>query len=198
MKRLCIFLLIAALLTPMLFGCSQQTETGEEANPAAQTPSAPEPEEQASEAPSETAFIIEPEQLISKEEAEQILGEAVLDGEKIEQPVVGQKLIFYDAQNEDSDRYLQISINQDAYIDNDFQSTAAIYETTKDAIDETAEEEEIDGVGEEYFFGTPGLHIFTDGYYLCIAAESSDSDAVLGILREAGALAVKNLKELVG
>jgi len=142
--------------------------------------------------------IIEPEQLISKSEAEQLLGEAVKEGEKKEQPVVGQKICFYDAQNEDSLSFLQISITQTAFMKSSGQTPESIYEATKEAIIETGEQRSISGVGDEYFFGTPGLHILKDGYYLCIAAGSSDGSKVRQVLEQAGALAVANLQKALG
>ncbi len=141
--------------------------------------------------------IIEPEELISKEEAEQLLGETVKDGEKNEQAVVGQKICFYNAQNEDSLSYLQISITQTSFMKNDGQTPESIYTATKEALIETGEQRQIDGVGDEYFFGTPGLHILTDGYYLCIAVGNSDEEKVQQMLEQAGALAVGNLEKIL-
>ncbi|OQB24493.1 MAG: hypothetical protein BWY11_01113 [Firmicutes bacterium ADurb.Bin182] len=196
MKKLC-FLTAVVLVIALLFaGCSNQADGGKTKDPA-ETPAG-----EGTSAPSaeieEAKPVIEPEQLITKEDAEFILGEAVLEGKKTDQPVVGQKICFYDSASEDSDSYLQISINQDAFIDNDFQSTAAIYEATKAAIDETDEEREAEGIGSEYFFGTPGLHIYTEGYYLCIAAGNPDDEAVLEILKTAGHIAVSRLQEITG
>jgi len=142
--------------------------------------------------------IIEPEQLISKPEAEQLLGEAVKDGEKKEQPVVGKKICFYNAQNEDSLSFLQISITQAAFMKSGSQTPESIYAATKEALIETDEQRSISGVGDEYFFGTPGLHILKDGYYLCIAVGNSDDSKVQEVLEQAGALAVANLQKALG
>jgi len=203
MKLFCVTIVLLLSLALCLAGCAgsgakvpqmQEMPAAESAAASAPPVSAP----AASEDNTPAGTIIEPEQLISKQEAEQLLGEAVKEGEKKEQPVVGQKICFYDAQNEDSESFLQISITQEAFMKSGSQTPESIYETTKEALIETGEQRSISGVGEEYFFGTPGLHILKDGYYLCIAADNSDNSKVQEILDQAGALAVANLKKALG
>ena len=80
----------------------------------------------------------------------------------------------------------------------DSNTPESIYQTTKEALVETGEQMEVAGIGSEYFFGTPGLHILTDGVYLNIAAGNADDAKVQEILKNAGALAVKNLQALLG
>jgi predicted small lipoprotein YifL len=142
-------------------------------------------------------LIIEPEQLISKEDSEELLGEAVKDGEKSEQPAVGQKICFYDMPYRDSAYFIQISVTQTTFMSNANQKPEDIYMTLKKELTETADQKKIDGVGDEYFFGTPGLHILKDGYYLCIAAGNMNDERVLDRLERAGALAVKNLENIL-
>lgn len=188
---------ITAILIALIFAASLAACSGGAAQPSG---SAPAQEQQgasgqASEAPAEgQSAVIEPEQLISKEEAASIAGD-VKDGEKNEQPAVGQKICFYDAA--DGSGYLQISLTQTAFMANDFNTPESIYMTTKDAV---ADEEQVtaDGIGDEYFFGTPGLHILYKDYYICLAADSSDSAKVQEMLKQAGALAVKNLDAILG
>jgi hypothetical protein len=141
--------------------------------------------------------IIEPEQLISKQEAEDLLGEAVKDGEKREQPEVGQKICFYDMPYRDSAYFVQISITQAALMPASGQTVEDIYKTLKEALIETAEQKKIDGTGDEYFLGTPGLHILKEGYYICIAAGNLNDDRVLGIPEQAGVPAVNNLEKIL-
>lgn len=203
MKLFCVTIVLLLSLALCLAGCAgsgakvpQMQEMPAAESAAASAPPASAPAASEDNTPSGT--IIEPEQLISKQEAEQLLGEAVKEGEKKEQPVVGQKICFYDAQNEDSESFLQISITQEAFMKSGSQTPESIYETTKEALIETGEQRSISGVGDEYFFGTPGLHILKDGYYLCIAADNSDNSKVQEILDQAGALAVANLKKALG
>ncbi|MEA4971421.1 MAG: hypothetical protein VB051_13020 [Candidatus Pelethousia sp.] len=196
MKKL--HLMIAIIfISVYLAGCAGSDKL--QVSPTADSPTQSEPNAAttADSGESISSLIIEPEELISKEEAEQLLGEAVKDGEKNEQAVVGQKICFYNAHNEDSLSYLQISITQTSFMKSDGQTPESIYTSTKEALIETGEQRQIDGVGDEYFFGTPGLHILKDGYYLCIAAGNSDAEKLHQVLEQAGALAVGNLERIL-
>lgn len=188
-------LCIAALSS----GCAG---TGAQTPPVSLSPNSQENAQQAqtsapAETPGESPRVIEPEELISKEEAAQLTGEAVQPGEKSEQPVVGQKICFYDSANEESRVFLQISISQNAFMSNDNQDTETIYNVTKENIIETGEQRQIEGLTGDYFFGTPGLHIFKDGYYLCIASGGTDDEKAQQALEQAGILAVKNLEKIL-
>lgn len=205
MKWFCVTIVLLLGLALCLAGCAgsgakvpqmQKMPAAESA--AASAPPASQESTSVSQDSTPAGTIIEPEQLISRQEAEQLLDEAVKEGEKKEQPVVGQKICFYDAQNEDSLSFLQISITQAAFMKSDSQTPESIYTVTKEALIETGEQRSIGGVGDEYFFGTPGLHILKDGYYLCIAASSSDNSKVQQVLEQAGALAVANLEKALG
>jgi hypothetical protein len=77
------------------------------------------------------------------------------------------------------------------------QTVEDIYKTLKEALIETAEQKKIDGTGDEYFLGTPGLHILKEGYYICIAAGNLNDDRVLGIPEQAGVPAVNNLEKIL-
>ncbi|MGI5919830.1 MAG: hypothetical protein ACOX8N_09325 [Christensenellales bacterium] len=210
MKWFCLIIVLLVVLALCLAGCAgsgakvpqmQEMPTSESAAASAPPASAPDASEESTSVSQDSTpagTIIEPEQLISRQEAEQLLGEAVREGEKKEQPVVGQKICFYDAQNEDSRSFLQISITQTAFMKNNSQTPESIYATTKEALIETGGQRSINGVGDEYFFGTPGLHILKDGYYLCIAADGPDDDKVHQVLEQAGALAVENLEKALG
>ena len=145
----------------------------------------------------QTASLIEPEELISRQEAEQLLGIALKEGEKSQQAAVGQKLCFYAAQDEGG-RYLQIGITQTAFLGNANQTPEKIYAALKDGLSETSEQSPVEGIGDEYFFGTPGLHILRDGYYLSVSAGGLGSEKVREVLEQAGALAVEKLGKLPG
>jgi hypothetical protein len=56
--------------------------------------------------------MIMPEQLISKEEATELIGEPVKDGVKEQQPLLGLNICFYAAEAKDSKSYLQIALIQ--------------------------------------------------------------------------------------
>lgn len=140
-----------------------------------------------------SAAVIEPEQLISKDEAAQFAG-AVNDGEKTEQPAVGQKIMFYETA--DGEGFLQISLTQQAFMKTEGNTPEAIYMGIKGAA-ASGNAESAEGVGDEYFFGTPGLYILYKGYYILIAAGNSEDPGVRSILKQAGALAVSNLDKIL-
>jgi len=142
--------------------------------------------------------IIEPEQLISKEDAQQITGLTLDDGKKTENPVVGQKIMYYAPVNDTSSglSYFQISISQQAFMPKDSQNTPqSIYETTKAAFSDA---DKAEGVGDEAMYFVPGLHILSDGYYIVLAAGNSDDETVRQALKQAGILAVENLQKIIG
>lgn len=142
-----------------------------------------------------SADIIEPEQLISRDEAAELLGQPVKQGEKTDQQVVGQKLINYDAEDENAFAFLQVSLQQQAYMpEGGGMTPEGIFESTIGAFDA----EEVPDIGDEAYFATPGLHIMAHGYYISIGAGNSDDEAVRTILKQAGTLAVANLEKLIG
>jgi hypothetical protein len=56
--------------------------------------------------------MIEPKQLISKEEAAQLIGETVKDASTDEQSMLGMKICLYAAENSASKSYIQIAVIQ--------------------------------------------------------------------------------------
>jgi len=63
----------------------------------------------------------------------------------------------------------------------------AITENFDDAV-------QVDGIGEEAWFATPGLHILESGRYILVAGGSTSTDAARQKLKEAGRVAVENLR----
>ena len=136
--------------------------------------------------------LIEPCQLITKAEAEELIGEAMMDAEKSEKEVVGNKLCFYESLDEDSERFLQVGITQQAFIPNDEVTPKSLYESIKENFKE--ELTEVDGIGDEAFIATPGIHILNGEYYIVIAVGNSSNETNRGILIAAGKRAVENLE----
>ena len=66
--------------------------------------------------------MIEPKQLISKEEAAQLLGEVVKDGSVDEKLIMGMKVCFYPAENSSSKGYLSITVIQPGTLQQEEQS----------------------------------------------------------------------------
>lgn len=201
MKKVFMVIFVLLCCVALLAGCAGSSDTPETSNTPDNASDVAQPANQPSEAlevqepeSQPEGTLIEPEQLISKEEAATLLGEAVKDGEKTGQQVVGQKICVYEAEDENSFRFLQISLVQQAYMPDNGMTPNSTYEATVGAFDG----DEVDGIGDKAVFATPGLHIMAEGYYISIAGGNSDDDAVRAVLKEAGMLAVKHLKEILG
>jgi hypothetical protein len=139
--------------------------------------------------------IIDPCELISKADAEQLAGEVFKDAEKKENKVVGQKICLYDSAKEDSFRLFQISLTQQAFMPNNGQSPKAIYDALKANFPNAAK---VDGIGDDAFIAPPGLHVLAGDYYITIAVGNSDNPKNRQILKAAGKKAVVSLKKLTG
>ena len=198
MKKI-LFVIMVIIATASVFaGCTKeseqqdtpQTKTAQAETAAAVQTAAPEQ----TQAEEKDSVLIEPEQLLSKEEATSLIGETVKDGEKSEQAVVGLKICMYEAADENSFRFIQISLTQQDFMPENGQTPEAIYRGVVSGFDGG---EKVDGIGDEAVFAVPGIHITADGYYIVIGAGNSDDEAVREVLKKAGSLAVANLKKLL-
>ena len=139
----------------------------------------------------EPAAMIEPSQLISQDEAESIIGHTLDVVEDTEEERVGLKQRLYTA-TDDMNALLQIGITQQAAMPPEQTQTPedlhrAITENFDDAV-------QVDGIGEEACFATPGLHILESGRYILVAVGNTSTDAARQKLKEAGRVAVENLR----
>ncbi len=176
--RKVISLFLAAVLLLALCACGAPVDNQAEATSET---------EKASSGGSATAGVIEPSALISKEEAESILGVSLDTVQTSEQETVGLKQCLYASE----DHFLQISLTQQAMMPAEQRQTPeslyrAIVENFEDAV-------QAEGVGDEAYFATPGLHILEDGYYILIAIGNLDDETNREKLTEAGRLALANL-----
>ncbi|OPZ45312.1 MAG: hypothetical protein BWY94_01423 [Actinobacteria bacterium ADurb.BinA094] len=135
--------------------------------------------------------MIEPSQLISQDEAESIIGHTLDVVEDTEEERVGLKQRLYTA-TDDMNALLQIGITQQAAMPPEQTQTPedlhrAITENFDDAV-------QVDGIGEEACFATPGLHILESGRYILVAVGNTSTDAARQKLKEAGRVAVENLR----
>lgn len=136
--------------------------------------------------------VIAPCEVLTQADAEAIMGEAMKEGESRDNKVVGQKLCLYNAAEESSFAFLQISLTQNAFMPEDTltsgQNARRIYETTKSAF---PDRETVNGMGDEAFIATPGIHILSGDYYIVIGAGNlqRNKDKVMA----AGKKAVENL-----
>ena len=139
--------------------------------------------------------LIEPCKLISKNEAESIMGTALREGEYSENKIVGQKICIYDAADKNSFVFLQISLTQNDFIApsviSSGQNVNTIFTSIKNAF---PDRENINEIGNDAFIATPGIHILKGDYYLTIGAGNikSNKDKLIS----AGAKAMANLEAL--
>lgn len=109
-----------------------------------------------------------PCELLSQGEVETLIGEAVRAPELQEtKNPLGQKMCLYTATG--SDRLVQISItstgDMSAKVRASGQSAPAIYATTKQMLSPV---EPVAGIGDDAFWGVPGLHVLRGEVYLLI------------------------------
>lgn len=139
--------------------------------------------------------VIEPEQLISEEEAVLLLGVAV-EIKKSENEAVGQKLCFYSEALQDSGAFLQIGITQQAFMPEGSANTPqSIFDTTKEEFG--GESAAVDGPGDETILVTGGYYIMCEGYMLQISAGNTDDPQTIAMLDAASDIAVNNLREII-
>ena len=166
-----IFVLAAVLMAALAAGCSG---------------SEPEAEKQ-------KVNIIDPCELISKTEVEQLIGEPMKDPQKRDNRVVGQKLCIYESAKDDSFRFFQISLTQQAFMPPKGQSPKSIYESLKANFPDAAR---VEGIGDDAFIAPPGLHIIKGGCYITIGVGNSNDPKNREIIKASGEKAVENLLKL--
>lgn len=187
LKKAILYITLIFLMTACLSSCASEKK------PAADTKDLPAKEQPKAEAPKDK--IIDPLSLISREEAEKLLGIALKEAELTDNKAVGMKLCFYDS-GKDGTGFLQVSIVQKSLMPEALiksgQNPVTIYEATKQNFQGALI---VDGIGEDAFIAPPGLHILKDGFYIVIAVGNSDNEENRKILKEAGKLAVLNLEK---
>ena len=135
--------------------------------------------------------LLEPCELITKSDAETIIGEPVKPAEKSEQQVVGMKLCMYNPQDENSTAFLQIALTQQAFMNPDGVPPSDIFHSIKKAHRE--DRIDVTGIGEEAFIADGGLYILINGDYISIGAGNTDHPGIRERLKKAGETAINNL-----
>jgi len=138
--------------------------------------------------------LIEPCQLISKAEAEELLGKALKEPEKTDNAVVGAKACFYDSVDE-TKGFLDLSLTQQAFMQNAEITPKYLFESIKENFED--ELTKVDEIGDEAFIATPGIHILMGEYYIVIGVGNSGDETNRAILKAAGKKAVNNLELLI-
>ena len=137
----------------------------------------------------------EPCDLITRAEAESVIGEAVKDGQYGEQKVVGMKKCFYEAANPDSGKFLQITVQQASFMPPQVreagQSPKSIFAETKKMLADGRVD--LAGLGDEAFIGTGGLHMLAGDYYITVGVGNPDQDGNRQKLEAAGRLVLTKL-----
>lgn len=147
--------------------------------------------------------LIEPEQLVSMEEASAITANVYTHKNNSDNAVVGQKLCDYD--NEKNGLF-QVGLTQQAYIPENcgLKSPKAFYDEAKLNF---SNNETINGLGDEAFYcptSPSALHIMCSGYYIHITIIKEDKilngdwkpNEKKVIYFNAGTKACENLKKI--
>ncbi len=149
--------LFLAVLIFMTTGCSSETNS----NAA----------DQKKPAQKSSNKLIEPCELITQAEAEEIMGVVFKEGKYSDQEMVGQKICFYETVDENSFVFFQISLTQNAFISPKIfasgQSTQTMFSAIKKAFPDG---EIINGTGDDAFIAPPGIHILYGDYYMTLGA----------------------------
>jgi uncharacterized lipoprotein YehR (DUF1307 family) len=195
-KKAIAFVIVFAVLFA-LTACGASAGNAPSVSPAAPSTKPSEPVQEpskAAESPSSSEAvgtaaagkIVEPSMLITKEQAKELLNGEISDTEDKEQKAVGQKITVYYS----GDKMLQVSLQQQALMKNG-QTPESIYraivENYKDA-------EKAEGVGDEAYFCTPGIHILKSGYYIQVSMGLASDKKNREKLTEAGKTAVAGLE----
>lgn len=186
--------------------------------------------------------MIEPKQLISKEEAAQLIGEAVKDGSVDEQQMLGMKICFYPAENSSSKSYLSIAVIQQGSLQQGESSGGGqsggssgsqsggqsggneqsgsqsggssgggggsqsgenqltpkgIFEAIKTAM-EDLNAADTGRIGDDNFMSAQGMAIISGEYFIYVTAGNNDPALLPQIIKQAGEMAVRNLKRIQG
>ncbi len=143
---------------------------------------------------SKTPAISEPCDLITKQEAETLLGEPLKEGEKTQEPAVGMKLCMYNPVDDASTAFLQITLTHKTFMKPDGVPPESIFNTIREAMSE--DRTDLQDLGDGAFIATGGIYILSDGYYITIGAGNIDRAEIRERLKTAAAVALDNLKTL--
>lgn len=229
MKKLFCILLILTIVVTMLPGCgnneSQSATTSVQGGGSQQPQANGANSAQASESAGAESKKIKPEQLISKEDANKLIGETVKAGVEDEYPQIGLSSCYYAPENQDSKNYIQISVLQkkeqkDGQSDDssskpsesssqsqsgeqgqsgggEEMSPKTLYEGLK-KIYMDANAAVTGHIGDDIFVSGKSISILSGEYCIIISAGNADPTLAETILKDAAEMAVGNLKRIQG
>ncbi|MHB8840328.1 MAG: hypothetical protein ACYC56_00840 [Candidatus Aquicultor sp.] len=139
--------------------------------------------------------IVDPSLLITRQEAEEALGEPVKEATINKTGnAMGQVICLYNAVSEESSRFIQISVIQtqgmSGVMREQAQSAITTFRTTKQNTDPM---KEVPGLADDAFWGTPGLHILKGDVYLNIAVGNTNDPANLELAKKLAKIALSRL-----
>jgi hypothetical protein len=138
---------------------------------------------------------LEASSLITKEEAEAAVGEALLEPEKSSQAAIGLSISFWSAQAPTSFNYVQVSLMTTQGLPDGLRSQGYTarqnYEETRAGIGG----EEVSGLGDTAFWGgsARGLHVLKGDIYFTIMISMSDDSQLLVVSKDLAAKALARL-----
>lgn len=138
---------------------------------------------------------IEPCSLITREDAEHLLGEAMLEGEKSEESRVGMTLCIYNPVDADSLRFLQVGLTQPGSAPPGVDSPARIFHGIREAM--SADRIDLDDLGEAAFIATGGLYLLDAEHLISIGTGNTSRPDVQARLRAAAEVALTRLRALL-
>lgn len=136
----------------------------------------------------------DPWDLFTQEEAEKVLGfEVEPELQKMEH--AGQKLVLYAPLDEKETDFIQVSIVRDKDMDESFKesgnSAKKLFEDTKKDL---ADNQAVDGLGQEAFWVSGALHILTEGAYVTVSTGSKDDPKYLDRAKEVAVTIMGRMK----
>lgn len=183
-KKVFYFVLITIFTSLCLISCSKSTTKINEASSKPKTVG---------------NKVVEPEEIISKDEAASLLDTSVDEPKKSVQPSVGVKLNMYNSKDGNHLKFLQIGVTEEAFFDKKTlaagQNSKTIFEGLK--IGFAKESKKVANLGDDAFFSPLGIHILSGNYYITIAVANPKSPSSTELLEKAGKLAVENLNKKV-
>lgn len=183
LKRVSIICLCFVFL--FVTGCSKASSTG-----------APESSGKNQESKETSGIVIDPSTLLTREEAETLLGVPVKDPElKDTKNALGQKLCMFSPKSGSERKFIQLSLVQNEglgkALKNQGYSAAKLYKETTEKL---ANARPVSGIGDEASWGINGLHILKGNVYLNISVGNSGKAENLELAKKVAEKVVGRLK----
>jgi hypothetical protein len=139
--------------------------------------------------------LVDPQTLLTKAEAETLLGQPVKEPElKDTKNPMGQKLVFFSAVSDKALTFIQISLVQNEGMSKTLRDqkydVKQLYTDTKKGLNDT---KDVAGIGDEAFWGTNGLHILKGSFYINISVGNTSKAENLELAKKVAEKAMPRL-----